>query len=122
MKYRTIEIEEFFTDKNKTKEIVNLMENNNAELKVIYLKKYEELEEHMSHSDTCIYVSDGEIELIFSNNDTCSFESCTCTSNYETEEDKKKYKIKKDQIFFFEKNVLHSIKALKDTIFLLIKI
>ena len=30
MLYRTIEIEEFFTDKNKTKEIVDLMENNGA--------------------------------------------------------------------------------------------
>lgn len=122
MRYKTIEIEELFTDKNRTKEIVNLMENNGAQLKIIYLKKHEELEEDISHSDTCIFVSDGEIELIFSNNDSCSFESCNCTSNYENEENKKHYKIKKEQIFFFEKNVHYSIKALKDTTFLLIKI
>ena len=69
MRYRTIEIEEFFTDKEKTREIVDLMENNGAHLKVIYLKKHEELEAHMSHTDTCIYVTDGEIELIFPNDD-----------------------------------------------------
>ena len=122
MKYRTIELEEFFTNKEKTKEIIDLMENNGSQLKVVYLKKHEELEEHISHSDTCIFVTDGEIELIFSHNDTCTFDSCDCTSNYENDENKKKYKIKKDQIFFFEKNVLHCVKALKDTTFLLIKI
>ena len=40
----------------------------------------------------------------------------------EIDEEGKKYKIKKEQLFLFEKNIMHSVKALKDSVFLLIKI
>ena len=122
MRYRTIEIEEFFTDKEKTKEIVDLMENNGAHLKVIYLKKHEELEAHMSHTDTCIYVTDGELELVFPHDETCTCNACGCGTIDEHNNEDRKYKVKKDQMFFFEKDVVHSVKALKDSSFLLIKI
>ena len=122
MRYRTIEIDEFFTNKEKTREIVDLMDNNGAHLKIAYLKKHEEIEAHTSHSDTCIYVTNGELELIVTHDETCTCTSCGCETNDEHEKNSKKYKIKKDQMFFFEKNVVHSIKALKDTTFLLIKI
>lgn len=122
MRYRTIEIEEFFTDKEKTREIVDLMENNGSHLKVVYLKKHEELEAHMSHTDTCIYVTDGEIEIVFPHDDTCACNACGCGLPDEDNENGKRYKIKKEQMFFFEKDVIHSVKALKDSTFLLIKI
>lgn len=122
MRYRTIEIEEFFTDKEKTREIIDLMENNGAHLKVVYLKKHEELEAHMSHAETCIYVTEGEIELNFPHDETCSCNACGCGVSHSDKEDGKKFKIKKDQMFFFEKDVVHSVKALKDSSFLLIKI
>ena len=122
MRYRTIEIEEFFTDKEKTREIIDLMENNGSHLKVVYLKKHEELEAHMSNNDTCIYVTDGEIELTFPHDETCGCNTCGCDLSNEDEENSKKYKVKKEQMFFFEKDVVHSVKALKDSSFLLIKI
>lgn len=122
MRYRTIEIEEFFTDKEKTREIIDLMSNNGSHLKVVYLKKHEELEAHMSNNDTCIYVTDGEIELTFPHDETCGCNTCGCDLSNEDEENSKKYKVKKEQMFFFEKDVVHSVKALKDSSFLLIKI
>ena len=121
MRYRTIEIEEFFTDNEKTREIVDLMENNGAHLKAVFLKKNEELEAHMSHTETCIYVTDGEIELTFPHDETCSCNACGC-GTIPTDNEGKKFKVKKDQMFFFEKDAVHSVKALKDSSFLLIKI
>lgn len=122
MRYRTIEIDEFFTDNEKSREIIDLMENNGSHLKVVYLKKHEELEAHMSNNDTCIYVTDGEIELNFPHDETCGCNTCGCGINSEEEKNSKKYKVKKEQMFFFEKDVVHSVKALKDSSFLLIKI
>lgn len=122
MLYKIFEIEDLIDDKESKREIIDLMENNGAHLKLISLKKHEEIEAHMSHSDACIYVHDGEIELMFDYNDNCTCQACGCEIVSEDKKESKKYKIKKGQIFFFEKNTTHSVKALKDSIFLLIKI
>ncbi len=122
MFYRTIEIEELLNSKDADREIVDLMENNGAHLKLVSLKKHQEIEPHMSHADVCIFVADGELEIVFSDEDNCTCQACGCELPDEDKEDGRKYKIKKGQLFFFEKNVMHSLKALKDTYFLLIKI
>ena len=122
MLYRTIEIDELVSDKDSERQIIDLMENNGSHLKLISLKKHSEIEPHMSHTDVCIYVTDGEIELKFNLDSTCSCQACECGLPDENDDDGKKYKIKKGQLFFFEKNIMHSVKALKDSTFLLVKI
>lgn len=122
MFYKILEIEDLISDKDSKREIIDLMENNGAHLKLISLKKHEEIEAHMSHCDACIYVNDGEIELTFDHNDNCTCQACGCEISSEDKKESKKYKIKKGQIFFFAKNTTHSVKALKDSVFLLIKI
>ncbi len=122
MLYRTLEIHDLINTKESPREIVDIMENNGAHLKLVSLKKHEEIEAHMSHSDVCIYVTEGEIELKFSAIDNCTCSACGCEMPDESDDEEKKYKLKKDQFFLFEKNVMHSIKALKDSIFMVIKI
>ncbi len=122
MLYRTIEIDELISEKDTERQIVDLMENNGSHLKLVYLKKHEMIEPHMSHSDVCVYVTEGELELIFNAEDNCSCQACGCDLPDEDSDEGKKYKVKKNQLFFFEKDVMHAVKALKDTTFLLIKI
>lgn len=123
MLYRTLEIDELINLKDAHRAIVDLMENNGSHLKLIGLKKHEKIEPHMAHTDVCIYVTDGEIEIKFNNEDNCSCQACGCgLPEKDDDDDAKKYKIKKGQLFFFEKNVMHSVEALKDSSFLLIKI
>lgn len=122
MLYETIEIEDLITEKDSEKEIVELLENNGSHLKLIYLKKHEEIEPHMSHTNACIYMTEGEIEFILSHEDNCTCQACGCSISEEDNKEIKKFKIKKGQLFLFEKNIMHSVKALKDSTFLLIKI
>lgn len=123
MFYRIFEIEELIDKKaDLDREIVNLMEHNGSHLKLVSLKKHQILEPHMSHSNATIYLVDGEIEIMFPDSDNCTCQSCGCDIPIQEEDEGKKYKIKKGQLFMFEKDVVHSVKALKDTLFLLIKI
>ena len=122
MLYRTLEINELINLKDSDREIVELMENNGSHLKLAALKKHQEIEAHMSHTDVCIYVIDGEIEIRFDHEDNCTCQACSCTLPDESDDDAKKYKIKKGQLFMLEKNVVHSVKAEKDSTFMIIKI
>ncbi len=122
MLYKTLETDDLINLKESEREIVDLLENNGAHLKLVALKKNQMLEPHMAHTNVCIYITDGELEINFPVNDTCACQACGCDLPDEEDKDNRKYKIKKGQIFLFEKDVLHSVKALKDTTFLLIKI
>ena len=123
MFYRVFEVDELIDSKaNLDREIVDLMEHNGAHLKLVSLKKQQILEPHMSHANTTIYLVDGEIEMMFPDVDNCTCQSCGCDVPIQEEDEGKKYKIKKGQLFMFERDVVHSVKALKDTLFLLIKI
>ena len=122
MLYKVFEIEELIDSKaNLDREIVDLMENNGSYLKVVSLKKHQYLEPHSSNTNVAIFVSEGELEIVFPDSESCTCQSCGCDIPIE-DEDGKKYKVKKEHLFMFEKNVVYSIKALKDTLFLLIKI
>lgn len=122
MLYKVLEIDDLIDKKaDFDREIIDLMENNSSHLKLVALKKHQIIEPHMSHSNTCIYLTEGEIEIIFQDDANCTCQACGCDIPIEDEEGKK-YKIRKGQIFFFEKDVTHSVKALKDSSFLLIKI
>lgn len=122
MLYKAIEIDDLINKKEADREIVDLMENNGSHLKIVSLKKYEMLDSHVSHSNVCLYVIDGEIELIFSSDDNCTCHSCGCSMPDETDEEGKRYKVKKEQLFLFEKDVVHAVKALKDSTFFVVKI
>lgn len=122
MLYRIFEIDELIDVKaDLDREIIDLMENNGSNLKLVSLKKHQYLDPHTSQTNTTIFVTDGEIEITFPDTDSCTCESCGCDIPIE-DEDGKKYKIKKGQLFMFKKDVVHSVKALKDSTFLLIKI
>lgn len=122
MLYRILEIDDLIDLKDSDRAIVDLMENNGSHLKLIGLKKHQVIEPHMSHSDAAVFVTDGEIEIKFSPEDNCACQACGCDLPDESDDDSKRYKIKKGQLFFFEKDVMHSVEALKDSSFLLIKI
>lgn len=119
MLYKILEIDELVSLKNADKAMVDLMENNNSHLKLIALKKHEKIAPHASKTDVCLFIIDGEIEITFHFSEPCGCNSDCCDN---TTSEEKKYKIKKEQLFFFEKDIMHSIEALKDTSFLSIKI
>ena len=78
-----------------------LMEHDNSSLSVVAIKKGEIIDTHTSESDATVYIIDGEIELHF---------------------DAQKSKIDKGEILMFKKDTEHKVLALKDSLFLLIKI
>lgn len=120
MLYKTFEIEDLINLKDSDREVVDLMEKNGSHLKLMAMKKHQILEPHMAHTNVCVYVIEGELELKFVHTENCSCQACGC--EIEENDDAFKYKIKKGQLFFFEKDVMHSVEALKDSYFLLIKI
>ncbi len=122
MLYKVLEPEDFLNSKDAEREIIDIMENNNSHLKLVSLKKHAEIEPHMAHTDVCVYVTEGEIELTFLHDDECTCQACMCTLPEENSKDSRKYKVKKGEMLLFEKNITHSVKALKDSLFLLIKI
>jgi len=122
MLYKILEIDDLITNKDSDREMIDLLENNESRLKLVYLKKHEEIEPHISHTNVCLFVTDGEIEIIFNHDDDCTCSACGCGLPSEKDDEGKKYKIKKDQMFLFEKDIVHSVKALKDSSFLIIKI
>ncbi len=122
MLYRTLEINELIDTKDSDREIIDLMENNGAHLKLVSLKKNQIIEPHMSHTDVTIFVTEGELEVMFSHEENCTCQACGCSMPDENDDGGKKYKVKKGQMFMLEKNVMHSVKAEKDSVFLLIKI
>ncbi len=122
MLYKVLEPGHFLSSKEAGREIIDIMENNNAHLKLVSLKKHAGIESHMSHTDACVYVTDGEIEITFLHDDKCTCQACTCTFSDEASKNSSKYRIKKGEMLLFEKNITHSVKALKDSLFLLIKI
>ena len=95
MFYRVFEIEELIDAKaNLDREIVDLMENNGSHLKLVSLKKHQYLEPHMAHTNVAIFVTEGELEIVFPDSENCTCQSCGCDIQIE-DEDGKMYKIKK---------------------------
>lgn len=78
-----------------------LLEDGDSKLIAIALKKDETIETHTSIKDAAALVLDGEIEIHFN---------------------AEKFKLDKGEIIMFEKEKEHSVLALKDSKFLVIKI
>ena len=125
MYYKKLEANELLKEKEKEhnyeKQVIDLLEKENSHLKLVSLKKEDGFESHVSHTDVFIYVLDGELEIIFPKDSSCGCGLCGCDLPDEDDNTAKKYKISKNQMFMFEKEVNHSVKALKDTKFLLVK-
>lgn len=120
--FKLFEIKDLINDKKEDVLLINLLQKNEAELKLAYLKKDEKMNPYNTSTNACIYVIDGEIELIFNNKEyACDSYSCNLEAHEEKEKEEKN-KIKKHQLFLTEKELIHSIKALKDSTFLIIKI
>lgn len=122
MFYKKLEVNDFFDKKEDDKQVINLLERENAHLKIISVKKNSSFDSLISHTDVFIYVMDGELEIIFPKENTCGCEICGCSIPDEDDDTAKKYKLNKNQMFLFEKEIKHSVKALKDTKFLVVKI
>ncbi len=122
MFYRVTEIEKLFNLKNAEHEIIDIINNNNSQLKAVKIKKNSGFHSHKFNTNVGIYLTDGEVELSFPKEIICGCDICGTTIPEKHNRTNNEYKIKKGQLFLFEKDVNHSIKALKDSIFLLIKI
>lgn len=122
MLYKVLDPNHFFTIKNAKHEIADIMKNNDAQLKLVAVKKDFGFDSHMFNTNVCIYLINGEIKLTFMKDQLCGCNICGCSKNEEKISDNEEYKIKKGQLFLFEKDVRHSLKAVKDSVFLLIKI
>ena len=103
MLYRPLEIDELINLKDSDREIVELMENNGSHLKLVALKKHQEIEPHMAHTNVCIYVADGELEIKFDHDANCTCQACSCDLPDESDDSGKKYKVKKGQVFILIK-------------------
>ena len=121
MLYKAIEPNGFFTIKDAKHEIADIMNNNGAQLKIVSVKKDYGFDFHMFNTNVCIYLINGEIKLTFMKDQLCGCNICGCI-NEENNSNNKEFKVKRGQLFLFEKDVRHSLKAIKDSVFLLIKI
>jgi len=78
-----------------------LLEDGESKLIVIALKKEEIIDTHTSMKDAAVCVIEGEIEIHFN---------------------AEKFKLEKGEIIMFEKEKEHTVRALKDSKFFVIKI
>lgn len=101
MFYNVLELKDLVDFKENKFDRNVLLERGDSSLSVIALKKEEILDSHISVSDACAYVFDGEAEFHF---------------------DAEKFTVKKGELIMFEKEKEHKVLALKDTKFILIKI
>lgn len=121
MLYKATEPNDLFTMKDAKHEIVDIMHNNDAHLKVVSVKKDYGFDSHMFNTNVCIYLISGEIKLTFMEEKLCGCNICGYFDEGK-DDNTKEYKVKKGQLFLFEKDIRHSLKAVKDSAFLLIKI
>lgn len=122
MNFKIFEFEELIGKDDEPLKMLDVSANDNGVLNLVSLKKHTEIPPHTSSTDVCIYVLDGEIEIVFNQIDNCICETCHCEVFDEKEEPEKRFKVKKGQFFFFGKDYMHLVKALKDSDFMVIHI
>ena len=121
--FKLFEIKDLIDKKQEDVFMINLLQKNNAELKLVYLEKNQEMRPYNTNTNVCIYVVDGEIELTFNNEEyTCNSFSCELKEHEKETKDIEKTIIEKHQIFLAEKELIHSVTALKNAVFFFIKI
>ena len=100
MFYKVLKLNDLVENKEVKFEREVLLENGDSSLNVIYLKKDEMIDTHVSHANACAIVFDGEAEFHF---------------------DAEKFVLKKGESIMLKKDEEHRALALKDTKSLLVK-
>ena len=119
MFYKIMEVDEIFSKEKLSHEIVDIIENNGVHLKLVFLQKNVGFDSHISHTNVFIYLIEGEIEITFEESTICGCNICQTQKIDKSES--KQFKIKKGQMFLFEKEQTHTLKAIKDSKFILVK-
>ena len=91
-----------FSDNEVNKKI--FAQNGTSKVILIAIKKEQELKEHSSDVDAFLFVIEGEIEFIF------------------TQEHNENYTVKKEEILFFPKDKKHKVIGNKDSKILVVRI
>lgn len=121
--FKIFEIKDLIDRKDEDVLLINLLQKKEAELKLAYLKKHQEMRTYNTNTNTCIYMIEGEIKLTFNNEEySCNSFSCELKEHEETKKELETKTIEKNQLFLTEKELIHSIEALKNSTFLIIKI
>ena len=123
MYYKAYKPEDFLPQKDKQGKLIELMTDGNAHFKTGRLKKDEKTEAEMSHRDVCVYVTEGELELIFENKAKCTCSACGCSIDENpSKKESKIFKVKKSEMLIYPKDTPFRLHALKETVFFMIKI
>jgi len=101
MFYNKLELENLVQNETDKIDKKILLEHDESKLIAFALKKGEMIPEHVSNTDACAYVFEGEIEM-----------------HFEAEE----FTLKKGELILFKKDDSHSVHANKDSKFLVIRI
>ena len=122
MKYKAFDYKELIDITFSSVKMVNLLSKKEDKLNLVFVDKGETIPNHHSMVDVCIFVVEGKIEVVFNRLDNCICKACECDYFDDNEVVERRYIVKENQLFFFDKNVVHSINALKKSYFLVIKI
>ena len=122
MKYKAYDYKDLIDISSSSMKMVNLLSKKEDKLNLVFLEKDEIIPNHHSTVDVCVFVLEGVLEFVFNRLDNCICQTCKCDYFDENEVVERRYVIKENQLFFFDKNVVYSIKAVKNSYFLVIKI
>lgn len=101
MFYNVLKLDELPENQGSRFQRQTLMEKGNSRLEVVFLKKGEIIDNHISVCDACAIVYEGEAEFHF---------------------DSEKFTLKKGELIMFKKEHEHKVLANKDTKFVLVNI
>ncbi len=91
---------------------IHLIESENTKVKLIALKKHQELPSHKAEGDAMIYVLEGELKFFALEHEICECNECTSVSDVDEEHT---IKLKKGEFLRFDEETPHKVVAEKDT-------
>ena len=90
---------------------VHLIESGGNKLKLIALKKHQELPSHKSEGEAFLYVLEGEVKFYILENEICECNECMSIPDTD---DEHILKVKKGEFIRFNEDTAHKIIAEKD--------
>ena len=90
---------------------VHLIESGENKLKLIALKKHQELPSHKSEGETFLYVLEGEVKFYVLENEICECNECTSIPDIDEEH---VFPVKKGEFIRYNDDVAHKVIAEKD--------
>ena len=73
-----MKFDDLINKKEEEKQVIDLLESENSYLKLISVKKNDGFNSKISHTNVFIYVMEGELEINFPKENTCSCCICGC--------------------------------------------